>query len=94
MRRHQVFNEVCTMLKTFCLLAVLPAIIGCDSGPQVYTLYRSSVVESGLRIHVASFDVNERGVYNQDNCFTAAKLFEKQPGVVVNYWCEKGSFKK
>lgn len=77
------FNGFWIVLKTLCFLAVLPAIIGCDSGSVVYTLYRSSVVESNLRVHVASFYVNEPGVYNQDNCFTAAQLFEKQPGVIV-----------
>ncbi|GAB5502232.1 MAG: hypothetical protein Pyrs2KO_08870 [Pyruvatibacter sp.] len=69
------------------------AMTACDStGSEVYSLYRGSVV-SDLRIHVATFDADEGNSYNFNNCQVAADLFEKQPGVVVRYWCEKGHAK-
>lgn len=73
------------------LLAVFSA--SCSSNDN-YTLYRNSVMDSNMRIHVASFDTNEKGGYNQENCFLAAELFQKQDGVQTKFWCEKGNFKK
>jgi hypothetical protein len=70
------------------------------SGADVYTLYRSSVSDlnaaghSGMRIHIATFDSTDGGTYNQENCDVARKLFQQQPGVAVNYWCEKGRYKR
>ena len=68
-------------------------------GPPVYTLYRNSVTDvnvtghSAVRIHVATFDANEAGSYNQENCEVASRLF-KQEGVRMNYWCEQGYHKR
>ena len=71
------------------------------SNADVYTLYRNSgtdMNESGFsaaRIHVATFDANERGTYNQENCETARTLSKGQYGVTkVNYWCEKGRYRR
>jgi hypothetical protein len=57
----------------------------------VYTLYRNLTPE--LRIHVATFDANEREDYNRENCEIAQSLFQNQPGIEVKYWCEKGRFR-
>jgi hypothetical protein len=61
---------------------------------RVYTLYRNSVTDENMRIHVATFDVNEQDEYNKDNCEIARSLFQQQPGVKVKYWCEKGYYKQ
>lgn len=69
------------------------AATGCgDSG--VHTLYRNSVVDPTMRIHVASFDTSDGEKYNAENCDLAATLFSKQPEVKVRFWCEPGTFKK
>ena len=80
---------------TTTLLAMLIMLVGC--GESNYTLYRSSAVASGgesWRLHVASFDAKDGESYNRENCQIAQDLFQRQPGVTVKYWCEKGSYKK
>ena len=64
------------------------------SDDLVYTLYRNSVTDENMRMHVATFDADEKESYNKDNCGIAQALFQHQPGVKVRYWCEKGYFKK
>lgn len=79
-----------------------------DDG-TTYTLVRSSPAdalarklgrgpvvdgEPPLRIHVATFDAKESPAYNAENCETAARLFQEQPGVTIRYWCEKGRFRE
>ena len=81
------------MRNQFTLIALL-AQSACDKDGDVYSLYRSSVFQDIARIHVATFDANEPGNYNRDNCMSAADLFAAQPGVTVRYWCEKGRPKK
>jgi hypothetical protein len=80
------------MKKTLFLL-ILVIVTGCKDD-VIYTLYRSSITDENLRIHVATFDVKESAQYNNENCKIASELFEKQTGVRVKYWCEKGSYKK
>ena len=63
------------------------------SGGDGYTLYRNSALDSALRIHVATFDADESGNYNQENCEVSATLFHQQPGVTVKYRCEKGRYR-
>ena len=76
-------------------LIIITLLLTSCSKSDSYSLYRNSVVEDGMRIHVASFDVNEsQKDYNQINCNIAAELFMKQEGVQVRYWCEKGKYKK
>jgi ABC-type glycerol-3-phosphate transport system substrate-binding protein len=84
------------MKSTFAILLVALLLTAC--GENSYTLYRSSPVPTDdlslRRVHVATFDAYENQSYNQENCQTAASLFQAQPGVRVKYWCEKGEFKK
>ena len=67
---------------------------------HVYTLYRDSVTDtnvagySAVRVHIATFDANGTGPYNQENCKIASKLFNRQESVRVNYWCEQGYYKR
>jgi len=78
--------------------ALLPALSGCSpsgaSDDRTFTLYRNSVTDPSMRIHVATFDATEKEEYNRENCDTAAKLFGAQPGVKTKFWCEKGRFRK
>ena len=60
---------------------------------QIFTLYRNSVTDSQMRIHVATFNVKHGYRYNSENCFIAAELFQNQPFVETRYWCELGQFK-
>ena len=76
------------------LKAALMLLTGC--GDSTYTLYRSSSTTGGesWRLHIATFDAKEDEAYNMGNCQIAQELFQKQPGISVRYWCEKGNFKK
>jgi hypothetical protein len=71
------------------------ALADCDGTPQdaVYTLYRDSPLIPGQRTHVATFDSAEGEVYNRNNCLIARDLFVRQPGVLAQFWCERGRFK-
>jgi hypothetical protein len=72
------------------LLGCGPALGNCDKPEGTFKLYRGSLLP-GERIHVATFDAPHGGAYNGENCLTAKKLFESQPGVIVRYWCEPAS---
>jgi hypothetical protein len=79
------------------MIWLYPRVFGAD----VYTLYRNSgtdMTEAGYspsRIHVGTFDPNETGTYNQEHCDVARTLFKGQFGITaVNYWCEKGRYKR
>jgi hypothetical protein len=65
---------------------------------SVYTLYRTSPVPVPTpelqRVHVATFDAEGGEQYNRENCDITRQLFQAQPGIVVRYWCEKGSFRQ
>jgi hypothetical protein len=64
---------------------------GCGADTSgVYTLYRSSPMDSKARIHVATFDASEGESYNEENCHIAANAFGGPGGIVVRYWCEPG----
>lgn len=81
------------------LLALLPLIFvallgGCDLGGDTFTLYRNSVTNENMRIHVASFNASDGETYNRGNCVQAQLLFQAQSGVKTKFWCEKGAFKK
>ncbi len=61
---------------------------------ESYTLYRNSVIDKTMRLHVATFDAKDGEKYNQENCEIARELFQKQDGVITKFWCEKGKFEK
>jgi hypothetical protein len=94
--RDLIFTLVTVAVIGTMLFVVYPRVFGRD----VYTLYRNSGTDmtetghSAARIHIATFDANEAGAYNPENCEIASKLFKQQYGVTrVNYWCEKGRYK-
>lgn len=68
--------------------------LGGTSDGQIFTLYRNSIIDENMRIHVATFDASEKEEYNRGNCEQAQLLFQNQPGVKTKFWCEKGRFKK
>ncbi|CAN1520802.1 hypothetical protein MCEKH45_01098 [Methylophilaceae bacterium] len=75
------------------ILFIFPIISACSSD-ATYTLYRNSVTDPLMRLHVATFDANDGAGYNQGNCQIAQELFQNQEGVTTKFWCEKGRFKK
>ena len=77
-------------------LALGAAVIvaACEPSYASYTLYRNSVLDAGMRLHIATFDAKDAEAYNRENCQIAADLFAQQPSVKVRYWCEKGRFQR
>lgn len=65
-----------------------------QSDADVLTLYRNSVVDGTMRIHVATFDSSDGRDYNAENCDLAANLFQRQEGISVRFWCEPGHFRR
>ena len=89
----------CTVAAVITLWAELTPVAGlAHHVPEkdVVTLYRSSVVSSGARYHVATFDAEStsfggtRFDYNWENCTTSAQLRMAQPLVRTLFWCERG----
>lgn len=77
---------------------VAGAAYGANIGANVantYTLYRGSLLVPGMRVQVATFDVNDplTSNYNQENCEHIADVLMKEPGNNVKFWCEKGRVK-
>lgn len=64
------------------------ALVSCARPPAEahWALYRTSAILPD-DIYIASFDADEGGFYNQENCEEAALLFQRQPGVRVQYFC-------
>lgn len=70
-------------------------LVGCSLiDDSTFTLYRSSVTDPLMRVHIATFDTDNKAAYNQGNCDLARDLFQKQDGVKVKFWCEKGRYRK
>ena len=80
------------------ITALVVALSACDGGSSsdssIFVLYRNSVTDENMRIHVATFDATDGEAYNRGNCEQAQLLFQAQPGVKTKFWCEKGQFKK
>jgi len=77
------------------LIIVILLNFGCSqSDSDTYALYRNSVLDEAMRLHVATFDSKDGEKYNQGNCDIAKDLFQMQDGVKTKFWCEKGKFKK
>ena len=84
------------MTKFICIIMFFLIILvsGCSSDNETFTLYRNSVTDENMRVHVASFNTTEGKAYNKGNCEQAQQLFQAQPDIKTKFWCEKGSFKK
>ena len=70
-------------LGTGLLAGLVSALIlaGCGGDSATYTLYRNSVIEANLRIHVATFDAAESEGYNRENCEQARIYFRSSLGL-------------
>ena len=75
------------------MATLLLAACSSPSNDEIFTLYRNSLVDSNMRIHVATFDSKDGESYNKVNCDQAQSLFQNQPEVKAKFWCEKGQFK-
>jgi hypothetical protein len=80
------------------------------TNPETYTLYRNGLdlknpdrVDETLRFYIASFNLPNEIKYNQANCQLTADALNKEQAhyqnsiyskIRINYWCEKGEFKK
>ncbi|MER2518965.1 MAG: hypothetical protein ABTR92_21665 [Candidatus Accumulibacter phosphatis] len=80
-----------TLATLFGALATA-ALVACGDSAS-FTLYRNSVLDENMRIHVATFDAAGGEAYNRGNCEQAQALFQAQPGVKTKFWCEKGRFR-
>ena len=78
-------------LALIVLCGMLTACQGQDA--STFTLYRTSVLNDGARVHVATFDAADGEAYNRENCNVAAGLFGGQSGTRSRFWCEKGPFR-
>jgi hypothetical protein len=76
------------------ILALTATGASAQSDDEVYTLYRSSVLDPSMRLHVATFDSTDGKDYNAENCNLAADLFQRQDGVQTRFWCESGRYHK
>lgn len=79
---------------TVAALSALASVSSAATTDSTYTLYRNSVTDQSMRIHVATFDSADGGDYNRENCAQAVLLFQAQAGVRTKFWCESGRFKK
>ena len=56
----------------FAVFVLAALIVGCSGSDglesQSFVLYRNSVTDENMRIHVASFDAAEGEQYNRGNC--------------------------
>jgi hypothetical protein len=81
------------MNRGFLLLTTGVLLSACDGG-STYVLYRNSVTDETMRLHVATFDSSDGEPYNRGNCDQAKELFQAQPAVKTKFWCEKGRYRK
>ena len=81
------------MNRTVLSLTMSLLLAACDYGTTC-VLYRNSVTDENMRIHVATFDSSDGEAYNRGNCDQAKDLFQAQPGVKTKFWCEKGRYRK
>ena len=90
MTRRSVIALLCAAFAT-----TITSCGGSSAGDgQTFTLYRNSVTDENMRIHVSTFDAADGEAYNRGNCEQAQLLFKAQPDVKTKFWCEKGRFKK
>jgi hypothetical protein len=81
-------------MKVFLLFAPLVAFLAGCNNIGTYTLYRNSITDKNMRLHIATFNSTDGDAYNSENCNLAASLFQKQDGVKTRFWREKGEYRK
>ena len=81
------------MNRRILLITTCVTLSACDA-ESTYVLYRNSVTDKNMRVHVATFDASDGEAYNLENCDQAKELFQAQSAVQTKFWCEKGRFRK
>lgn len=71
-------------------LAFVGMVASVVGNEDTFSLYRTSVADPNLIVHVATFDTANGRDYNLENCQLAARLFQAQPNVKTRFWCERG----
>ena len=80
------------VLPVACVL--LASLAACGSKAPPFTLYRNEGIgDDSTRVHMATFDADETGQFNTDNCERARELFQIQPTNRARYWCEPGRYR-
>lgn len=87
-------NKIASRLVFFLSLICTPAFSQDAHDNEVATLYRNSLMDSMMRIHVATFDTKDGFRYNWENCILAAHLFQSQTNVKTHFWCESGKYQE
>lgn len=85
-------GETMLRIRSAIAIAIAAGTIAACNNPferGTYSLYRTSIVHAG-KVHVATFNTEEGEAYNRENCETAARLFNQQPGVQTRFFCEPG----
>lgn len=88
-----------------CLLLASCGGSGGGDRSETFTLYRNSFMDRSARVHWATFDADDSGSYNMNNCMMAARLLNanvtasasaegKERDPSTGFWCESGSFKE
>ena len=89
--RHEDEMKRATLIVA-TILAIASTSRAAEQERGVFTLYRLSTVVQNARIHIATFDAEQKipeatSQYNLENCQIAASLFREQEGVKIVYWC-------
>lgn len=91
-------------IRTVLALALIGPLVACGSvSPKAgsYTLYRTSSIAPGARVHWATFAAKESNpTYNADNCAMTARLLTANMKELngegynprLGFWCEPGSY--
>lgn len=92
-------------MRFVALIVVSTMLAGCNSNSKAatYTLYRTSSIAPGARVHWATFDAGQSDpTYNLANCQMAARLLTANMkalnGATYNpalgFWCEEGGYRE
>lgn len=87
------------------LISSCTALAACsEERAATVTLYRNSALDASMRVHWATFDADDKGGYNLNNCLMAARLLNanvtasaKAQGMqrdrFLGFWCEPGNYR-
>jgi hypothetical protein len=90
----------------FALACVVSSLSACKAQrSNSFTLYRNSHLDYSMRVHWATFDTNDKGSYNMNNCLMAARLLNanvtarakaegKERDQILGFWCEGGTYQE
>lgn len=93
------------MIRKLALTGISAVMVsGCGDGQigSSATLYRNSPLDPAMRVHFASFNADESGDFNAQNCEMMARILNanvnesaaaegKERNPSVGFWCESGA---